>query len=343
MSALALLSPDAVYRGKANNTNYVGNKNMKLIRPPKLTTSSLNVSKAISSSIAPTVAKYSGAGYLAFLGLDSLTDMAKEAYIGKMEDAGYDMTSITGKKIEPNQKGVEPTVSEKLDYPVDKKFEESDSVEVEKGEGLLSILKGNGANVANVANSVMKSNLNIAKTIEKQTLQADLSSQVNFALQQSHLENSIATNGLLVVLSDVLQNLTEKIFESTEEANSFKRENAEHNSQILEETKKLTEVIGTKGIAVKKTEIEHSLVAKQLEHITFETTPVQLDNMGDAIPELSPQKMRAVKDAVVAKKNSDENTFELDEDEYDDYFGIPDISSIFGFDKKSERTIEGLN
>ena len=52
--------------------------------------------------------------------------------------------------------------------------------------------------------------------------------------------------------------------------------------------------------------------------------------------------MRAIKDAVVAQKNSDENTFELDDIDIDDIFGVdmPNISSIFDFSSKTTRLQE---
>ncbi|MDO8454083.1 MAG: hypothetical protein Q7S59_05885 [Sulfurimonas sp.] len=82
------------------------------------------------------------------------------------------------------------------------------------------------------------------------------------------------------------------------------------------------------------------LLNKKLEHITFETTDFQADNLGDEIPSASPQKMRAIKDAVVAKKNSDENTFEVDGDDYDEMFPSMDWEALFTWNRESERLKE---
>lgn len=79
------------------------------------------------------------------------------------------------------------------------------------------------------------------------------------------------------------------------------------------------------------------LTKQKLKHINYELEPVQLDNIADDIPKATPQEMRAIKDAVVAKKNSDENTFDVDNSDIEDMFDMPDLSSIFNFIGKSGR------
>lgn len=95
-------------------------------------------------------------------------------------------------------------------------------------------------------------------------------------------------------------------------------------------------------VDINRSDNELALTAKQLEIAQFDTTEIQLGNLGDEIPKTTPQMMRAIKDAVVAKKNSDENTFQIDETDIDDFFGvgIPDISSIFDFSSKTSRLQE---
>jgi len=93
------------------------------------------------------------------------------------------------------------------------------------------------------------------------------------------------------------------------------------------------------GITIKKTKSEEELLTANLEKVKFETTPIKLDNVED-IPEATPQHLEALKNAVVAKKVSDENTFELDDDDYDDLFdplANVDISEMFKFENKSVR------
>ena len=93
------------------------------------------------------------------------------------------------------------------------------------------------------------------------------------------------------------------------------------------------------GIKVKKSAKEEELLTANLEKVKFETTPIKLDNV-ENIPEATPQHLEALKNAVVAKKVSDENTFELDDADYDDLFeplANIDISKMFKFENKSKR------
>lgn len=92
--------------------------------------------------------------------------------------------------------------------------------------------------------------------------------------------------------------------------------------------------------ATRKTNLELELVTKKLEYYTKETTEIQLDNFGDNIPPLSPQMYRAYKDAVVAKKNSDENTFELDDDDYNSMFNMPDLSELLKYPRITDYLSE---
>ncbi len=79
------------------------------------------------------------------------------------------------------------------------------------------------------------------------------------------------------------------------------------------------------------------MIDLQISALNFDKTPLDINDMGDTIPLLTPQEMRAVKNAHVAKKNSDENTFEVDDFELDDMFVMPDISEIFGRTCKFDR------
>lgn len=147
------------------------------------------------------------------------------------------------------------------------------------------------------------------------------------AYRDANYENSLETVEALKKVSENMPDMSSLNISFPDSVNV----NIERSLDEIDLTSKLLENIETKI----------PLDEKKLEHITYETTSIQLDNItSDEIPSATPQEMRAIKNAVVAKKNSDENTFELDDEDYDDAFGMPDISSIFDFLKKSERIIQ---
>ncbi len=159
-------------------------------------------------------------------------------------------------------------------------------------------------------------------------------------------ENAIALNDSfskindnIVLLASSSKSSLASLDKLTSSVKTFSDKSSSSSKSLKTSIDKVTYNL-QKGIVVQKSVEEASLIGKQLEQANFDTTPIQVDNLGDDIPELSPQHMRAIKDAVTAKKNSDENTFELDDEDIFDMFQMPDISSIFGYHKKSERNAE---
>lgn len=68
------------------------------------------------------------------------------------------------------------------------------------------------------------------------------------------------------------------------------------------------------------------------------TTPSAIKDLdGNVIANMKPIEAQSVKNITDAKYKTDANNFELDDVDYDDMFTMPDISSIFQFDKKSVR------
>lgn len=91
------------------------------------------------------------------------------------------------------------------------------------------------------------------------------------------------------------------------------------------------------NISIERTPEEIELVRLQIAKENFEITSIQLDNLGDSIPETSPRMMKAIKNAVVAKKNSDENTFEVTEEDLDTLMPTFDVSTLLSYTSKVDR------
>lgn len=68
------------------------------------------------------------------------------------------------------------------------------------------------------------------------------------------------------------------------------------------------------------------------------TTPSDIKDLdGNIVASMKPIEAQSVKNITDARYKTDENNFELDDTDFDDMFTMPDISSIFQFDKKSVR------
>ena len=173
-------------------------------------------------------------------------------------------------------------------------------------------------------NSQIYSDSNLSQFIDMNTslkLQNELL-EYDIKMKQLYADNNLTQ---FIEISGALNSISQNLKAISEKENS--------NAPIVEALGDIK-----KGVTINRSENETMLTDKKLEHITYDTTAVQLDNMGEDIPKATPQQYRALKDVAVAKKNSDENTFKLDDDELDEIFGgMPDISSIFKIEKKTDR------
>jgi hypothetical protein len=308
-----------------NNTDF---RKTGIIAPPKiplLNASSTSMTFA-SRTIAPSINPYVNVGILTAMAIDSQIDNVKDAYLDKMKSLGIGRFAPADKILK--------------DAPVQDDTIPFITTGGAVGSTLIDVLKSSSGNVAGVANAVSSSNRTVANSINGLgaviSAQNDVTVAYNEALLQMY-DNLIASN----------INISELMHYQIEMNQSYADANLLATYDILEAVKSigfslsnLSENLNLSNgmvVEIKHSDEEKLLTSKKLEHIIFETTPQQFDNIEDDIPSASPQHMRAIKDAVVAKKNSDENTFEFDNEDYLDAFPDIDLSSIFQFMKKSER------
>lgn len=168
-----------------------------------------------------------------------------------------------------------------------------------------------------------------------------IANEIKRAFDIANLENTNANNSALLdwegykfgALEDsaILTTTFQKDSQSVDIA--YREQNLLFNEELLKRYDNLIE-------SVKRSDLELALVNKKLDYYTKETTEIQLDNFGDDIPPLSPQMYKAYNNAVSAKKNSDENTFELDDDDYNSIFNIPDITSMLTYPRITDYLAE---
>ncbi len=158
--------------------------------------------------------------------------------------------------------------------------------------------------------------------------------EIDVAYRDLELQNSMSRTDSLHAIAQALLNGNDIQAVMVETVSGV-------STAVSESPSVSTEALGEIANNLKKSEDEIALTKQQLSNETYDATSIATDNLGDAIPNASPRQMRAIKNSVVAKKNSDENTFEVDDFDIDNMFGaMPDISSIFHFVKKSERLEE---
>lgn len=302
---------------------------------------------SLSSGAAASLSRAFFPAYVGFEGVNAMTNVALDMYDEKFKELGlgkYAPSSVTPTPSVPTPKSAdvpEPIIPEPSpDYPSDT---------------LISVLKDSNyvstaiaRQLENSNNIALHGNSEISKSINALVSIISIQNEINISYKEVELENSVNMSLLLSSIDSSISNLSGTIQSvstlSQEIETAYNEQDLVNFDLLLGKLQNIASNVSKvstfleSGIQVKRTENEMALTTKQLEHITYETTEIQLDNLGDSIPSATPQQMRAIKDAVVAKKNSDENTFELDNEDIDDIFnGMPDISSIFAFTSKTSR------
>jgi len=304
-----------------------------------------------STSIAPTLARLSGPAYLASLVGEYGVNWALDTY---NKDLGLGKYSKDNLSSNGTPSGFAP-----IPEPIPPKPEPlaPDVTPVYEGETLLSVLQGGNIASSEIARQFSNSNQiafanNEALNNLVSLVQAQIDINSIFAQENLDKFDSMASSfdNLALTLQEIkdkpIDDHLKNYYDDTKKYYVDSKKASENIKASIDNTSSTVASISTalnNGVVVAKTDAELALIDKQNSHYDFQQTEIQLDNIGDTIPKTSPQMMTALKDTAVAKKNSDENTFDIDESDYTDFLTMPDISSIFGFDRKSERIVEGLN
>ncbi|MFT7004255.1 MAG: hypothetical protein ACJAWW_001612 [Sulfurimonas sp.] len=350
MGAVALEKVNNSSSFHANNQNYKG-KSVQTTKYSPFKNSSLN-SKGFTTSISSGVAKSASRlffpAYVGYEGISYMTNVALEMYDNKFKELGIGKYSTT--PTSPVSESPTPISSDSAKPIV------TSPTPLFEGDTLLSVLKDSTtvntsiARQLELSNSVaLHGNQELNKSIQALTSIISLQSEIDVSYREVELENSVNLANSLSDIRNSISSIESIILQGQEINTAYSEQNLSNADRLDSSLQNIASKVSTvstllqNGIQIKKTNEEIDLTTKQLEHITYETTEIQLDNIGDEIPRATPQHMRALKDVAVAKKNSDENTFDLEEEEYNDWFILPDVSSIFNYNYKSARTIEGVN
>jgi hypothetical protein len=94
------------------------------------------------------------------------------------------------------------------------------------------------------------------------------------------------------------------------------------------------EILGLKKQEIPK-QIEKADL--QIDDLTYKKTATAVKDLdGQTVASISPREAELVKNATVAKKTTDENNFELDNEDYDIMDVLPDISPLLQYEKRAD-------
>ena len=326
-----------------NNRDYQGTQNKRITSPPKEFITTKNLNPYISRPNVPTLGTYALPATVGMMALQPSIDYIKQMYDDKFRELQLGRYAPASTNEAPTSTIETPYVPKVGVLPL-KPLELPNATPLP--DTLISVLKGSQENIEGVARSILYSNDLVTKSINDLSKIISLNSEIDIAYREIELQNTLDSNSYLMNISNVLTKQLVDYNAENELVQVYRDETFTIVSDTLTELKALTTSIKLipetlkQGVQIQKSVNEDALIAKKLQHINYDTTPIQLDNIGDVIPKVTPQEMRAIKDAVIAKKNSDENTFELNDEDLDNIFGMPDISSIFDYASKSQRITE---
>ncbi len=352
---MGVLSSSSSFSNGVNNSSYVGKApsrsgavfaNSKWsgttdkptpISPADVRSANLPLNVGGTSTFT-TALSLTGVGALSAMGASVFNNLAVGAYKQRAESLGLPNPFLP--TPEPSLPLVTPEPT--LDNPKPTPEPNLKPATADDKVSLLDVLKQSSNNVGSIAEVLVISNMGIIESINNLTQTIIYGQEVSHSYLDANYNNSLDASETRK--TEALANLNARAYEA-DVSNAYNEQNLENMSLLLEGIGKISTSLENIDVTINRSQNEILLTDKQLAHVTFETEPFQADNLGDVIPLQTPQQMRAIKDAVVAKNTSDQNTLEMSEQDLDDMFGsdMPDISSIFNYQKKSDRLLAVVN
>lgn len=287
-----------------NNVSYTGNGAVNKIVADTTGTVVKNVT---SSTVANVTALRVGGSVLSrvnpyLFAAKTIYDIGSAAYEYLTEDEKAELTPVEREAVNQVEE-----YAKNLDYQKQKtedlkqKTDEiSNSVTYEQGQSLPSVLTQNAKALTQSVNT-LNSTMNEQMTLQNNNFQ-----------------------GLLIYLEQFLQLQTELAPLKIDAMNYQKNSAPAH---VLNATN--VSGLSPRDIQVSK----HSYDIEAKEYARSPQTVNDWDE--NTLADIAPREARLVKDATVAIKTTDENNFQLDDDDIDIASPI-DISSVFGYDKNSD-------
>lgn len=98
------------------------------------------------------------------------------------------------------------------------------------------------------------------------------------------------------------------------------------------------------GVAIQKTEKDLLLQSHEIEKHEFNKTVQSVNDLdGNKMAEIAPRDLKNIESVSTARKHTDQNNFEVSNDDIDMMHLIPDLSSIFKYDSLTDRISQSLS
>lgn len=106
----------------------------------------------------------------------------------------------------------------------------------------------------------------------------------------------------------------------------------------------ISRILAIDGIVVQKTEKDLELLDLEIDkHNYHKTVQDVVDMDGNKMASVAPRDLKNIVSASTARKHTDQNNFEVTDDDIDTMFTMPDISEIFKYGRLTDRLQTSLD
>lgn len=106
----------------------------------------------------------------------------------------------------------------------------------------------------------------------------------------------------------------------------------------------ITRALSIDGVAIQRSDKDLQLQDLQIDkHVYHSTVSPVVDMDGNNMGAFAPRDLKNIESASTARKHTDQNNFEVDDDDIDTMFTLPDISEIFKYSRLTDRLQTSLD
>ncbi|MDD2358751.1 MAG: hypothetical protein PHX13_12650 [Thiovulaceae bacterium] len=139
-------------------------------------------------------------------------------------------------------------------------------------------------------------------------------------------------------LDEDLTNTKEDLIKKSQEALKVISDSTDHLSSVNTDIARVLDSFAFDGLVVKKDEKDLALQDARLEHHEYQKTVVDVKDMdGNVVANVAPRELKNSELASTARKHTDQNNFELDDDDIDTMVGDYNISEMFTYSRLTDR------
>jgi vacuolar-type H+-ATPase subunit E/Vma4 len=148
----------------------------------------------------------------------------------------------------------------------------------------------------------------------------------------------LANNSYIDDLNANFKDAYDKAYQAQLDAMLKLSQSSNQQNAVLTDVARILDSFAIDGLVVKKDEKDHQLQDAKIESLEYHSTPIEVKDMdGNTMVNVAPRELKNIESASTARKHTDQNNFEMHDDEIDSMFTMPDISQIFKYDNLTDR------